>query len=261
MSGTSFDAIDAAVADIELEGELLRLRPLGSLSAPYDDDLREELAAALPPAQTTLETVCRLDTLIGQAFAELAAEAIARFGAVDLIVSHGQTLFHWVDGGRVRGTLQVGQPAWIAERTGVPVVSDLRSRDVAAGGQGAPLVSLLDALLLADRPGVPAALNLGGIANVTILPRAARDESAAGGGTARAAARPRRAARPAPSRSTSAPATRSSTPPRAISPARRSTWTGVFGHMRGAFTGADTNKKGLIDSPRRAPSSSTKSAR
>ncbi len=66
MSGTSFDAIDAAVADIELEGEVLRLRPLGSLSAPYADDLREELAAALPPAPTTLETVCRLDTRIGR---------------------------------------------------------------------------------------------------------------------------------------------------------------------------------------------------
>jgi anhydro-N-acetylmuramic acid kinase len=182
MSGTSFDAIDAAVADIELEGDVLHLRPLGSLSAPYDDDLREELAAALPPAPTTLETVCRLDTRIGQAFAELAAEAIDRFGPADLIASHGQTLFHWVDGGRVRGTLQVGQPAWIAERTGVPVVSDLRSRDVAAGGQGAPLVSLLDALLLADRPGVPAALNLGGIANVTILPRAARAAAAQGAG-------------------------------------------------------------------------------
>ena len=70
MSGTSFDAIDAAAADIELEGDVLHLRPLGSLSAPYDDDLREALAAALPPAQTTLETVCRLDTRIGQAFAE-----------------------------------------------------------------------------------------------------------------------------------------------------------------------------------------------
>ncbi len=186
MSGTSFDAIDAAVADIELEGDVLRLRPLGSLSAPYDDDLREELAAALPPAPTTLETVCRLDTRIGQAFAELAAEAIDRFGPADLIASHGQTLFHWVQDGRVRGTLQVGQPAWIAERTGVPVVSDLRARDVAAGGQGAPLVSLLDALLLADRPGVPAALNLGGIANVTILPRTARADAAQGGSEAAA---------------------------------------------------------------------------
>jgi anhydro-N-acetylmuramic acid kinase len=187
MSGTSFDAIDAAVADLELDGDVLRLRPLGSLSAPYADDLCEELAAALPPAPITLETVCRLDTRIGQAFAALAAEAIDRFGAVDLIASHGQTLFHWVDGGHVHGTLQGGQPAWIAERTGVPVVSDLRSRDVAAGGQGAPLVSLLDALLLAERPGVPAALNLGGIANVTILPRGGdgawrRGGPAAGGG-------------------------------------------------------------------------------
>ena len=161
MSGTSFDAIDAAAADIELEGDVLHLRPLGSLSAPYDDDLREALAAALPPAQTTLATVCRLDTRIGQAFAELAAAAVERFGGADLIASHGQTLFHWVEDGRVEGTLQVGQPAWIAERTGLPVVSDFRARDVAAGGQGAPLVSLLDTLLLADRPGVPAALEPG----------------------------------------------------------------------------------------------------
>jgi anhydro-N-acetylmuramic acid kinase len=167
MSGTSHDAIDAAVADIELDGDELQLRTLGSLNAPYADDLRAELAAALPPARTTLETVCRLDTRIGQAFAALAAEAVARFGG-ELVVSHGQTLFHWAEGGSVRGTLQAGQPAWIAERTGLPVVSDLRARDVAAGGQGAPLASLLDALLLAGRQGVPAALNLGGIANLTV---------------------------------------------------------------------------------------------
>jgi anhydro-N-acetylmuramic acid kinase len=167
MSGTSFDGIDAAVADLALEGETLELRPVGTLGARYPDALREEIEAALPPAQTTLEAVCRLDTRIGQAFAELAAAAVERHGG-ELIVSHGQTLFHWVHDGRVEGTLQLGQPAWIAERTGLPVVADLRARDVAAGGQGAPLVSLLDTLLLNGRPGTPAALNLGGIANLTV---------------------------------------------------------------------------------------------
>ena len=172
MSGTSVDAIDAAVADITLEGETVTLHPLGSVRALYDDDLREEILAALPPAPTTMEAVCRLDTRIGQAFAEVAVAAIEHVGPVDLIVSHGQTLYHWVEDGTVKGTLQLGQPAWIAERTHVAVVSDLRPRDVAAGGQGAPLVSLLDALLLAGREGRPAALNLGGIANLTVPPLA-----------------------------------------------------------------------------------------
>jgi anhydro-N-acetylmuramic acid kinase len=88
-------------------------------------------------------------------------------GAADLVVSHGQTVFHWVEDGTVRGTLQLGEPAWIAELTGLPVVSDLRSRDVAAGGHGAPLVSLFDVLLLSGRP-ASGALNLGGIANLTV---------------------------------------------------------------------------------------------
>ena len=172
MSGTSVDAIDAAIADITLEGETVTLHPLGSVRALYDDDLREEILAALPPAPTTMEAVCRLDTRIGQAFAEVAVAAIEHVGPVDLIVSHGQTLYHWVEDGTVKGTLQLGQPAWIAERTHVAVVSDLRPRDVAAGGQGAPLVSLLDTLLLAGREGRPAALNLGGIANLTVPPLA-----------------------------------------------------------------------------------------
>jgi anhydro-N-acetylmuramic acid kinase len=85
------------------------------------------------------------------------------------VVSHGQTVFHWVADGRAVGTLQLGQPAWIAERTGLPVVSDLRSRDIAAGGHGAPLVSLFDTLLLADRADRGGALNLGGIANLTVV--------------------------------------------------------------------------------------------
>ncbi|TDC19240.1 anhydro-N-acetylmuramic acid kinase [Kribbella albertanoniae] len=171
MSGTSYDAIDAAAADLRLDGDQLVLTPLGMLSQPYPDDVLRELAGLLPPASTTVEQVCRLDTGIGQAFARVAQQAVEQLsgGYAELIVSHGQTVFHWVDDGQVRGTLQLGQPAWIAEATGTTVVSDLRSRDVAAGGQGAPLVSIADVLWLRGRPGVPIALNLGGIANITVV--------------------------------------------------------------------------------------------
>lgn len=182
MSGTSHDAVDAAACELRLADDTLMLTPLGHLSVPYPAALRADLVAALPPSPTTMEAVCRLDTGIGQAFAEVAARAVAELcdGRADLVVSHGQTVFHWAsDGGGVRGTLQVGEPAWIAESTGLPVVSGLRTRDVAAGGQGAPLVGLFDALWLAGRPGTPVALNLGGIANVTVLPSAVAPDSPA----------------------------------------------------------------------------------
>jgi anhydro-N-acetylmuramic acid kinase len=170
MSGTSHDGVDAAAADLELRGDSLLLTPLGMLSSPYPQELRAGLAAALPPAPTTMRDVCRLDTRIGQVFAAVAARADRELcgGRAELVTSHGQTVYHWVEHGRVHGTLQIGSPAWIAEATGCPVVSDLRTRDVAAGGQGAPLVSIFDALWLHGRPGVPAALNLGGIANLTV---------------------------------------------------------------------------------------------
>ncbi len=176
MSGTSYDAVDAAAADLtfEQDGDVLRLRPLGMVSAPYEEPLRRALAAALPPAPTTLAEVCRLDTLIGQAFARLAVLADRELcsGRAELLASHGQTVYHWADGGQVYGTLQLGRPAWIAEASGRPVVADFRPADVAAGGQGAPLVALVDLMLLRGRPGVPAALNIGGIANLTALPAA-----------------------------------------------------------------------------------------
>jgi anhydro-N-acetylmuramic acid kinase len=172
MSGTSFDAIETAAADLHLVDETLVLWPLGSRSFSYDPDLRAAIANILPPATTSAEAVCRLDTRLGQAFAAAALEAAEKFcgGRADLVVSHGQTVFHWVEGGKALGTLQLGQPAWIAERTGSPVVSDLRSRDIAAGGHGAPLVSIFDVLLLGRGPQSRAALNLGGIANLTVVP-------------------------------------------------------------------------------------------
>ncbi len=170
-SGTSLDGIDVAVADLVLDCEDVLLDPRGHREVPYSEGLHRLLLDALPPSATTLEAVCRADTGIGREFATAAQDAVDELadGRADLVVSHGQTLYHWVDDGAVRGTLQLGQPAWVAEATGLPVVSDLRVADVAAGGQGAPLAGLLDTLLLGSRDTPGAALNLGGIANVTVV--------------------------------------------------------------------------------------------
>lgn len=193
MSGTSVDGVDAAVAELTLAGGspesggtveprgTLEIGCVGEATLPWPAGLRERVLAAagsggvLGPAG-----VCRLDRDLGAALGEIAAQAIDRFGPVEVIASHGQTIHHDVDdAGRVRGTLQAGAPAEIAERTGLPVVADFRVRDVAAGGQGAPLVSILDELLLAGAAGTGAgtgaaaapvaALNLGGIANLTVV--------------------------------------------------------------------------------------------
>lgn len=171
ISGTSHDAIEAAAVDLRLDGGTIAAEVLATSSTPYESSLRQRLLDVLPPAQTTLEAVCVLDTRLGQAFAEAAAAVIATLpGAqADLVSSHGQTVYHWVDGPRALGTLQLGQPAWIAERTGLPVVADVRARDIAAGGQGAPLASMLDVLLLGEVRVAAAALNLGGIANITVV--------------------------------------------------------------------------------------------
>lgn len=169
ISGTSHDGIDAAIVELHAEGEVLVGTLLHTSTTPYPPAVRDHLLRALPPAGLGFGDVCELDTRIGQAFAAVAADAIVRAGPVDLVCSHGQTVYHWVDGTKALGTLQLGQPAWIAERTGVPVVADVRIRDITAGGQGAPLVSHMDTLLLADLPGRPGALNLGGISNMTVL--------------------------------------------------------------------------------------------
>jgi anhydro-N-acetylmuramic acid kinase len=171
ISGTSYDAIDAAVADLSLDGDTVWLRPRGLHSGEIPDAIRARIAASLPPGETTIEEVCRLDTELGQLFGQVAVDAIGALapGGADLVVSHGQTFFHWVQDDRCLGTLQLAAPAWIAEATRTMVVSDLRSRDVVRGGHGAPLASTLDALLLLDAENVArGSLNLGGISNITI---------------------------------------------------------------------------------------------
>ena len=179
------DGVDVAVAELRLTGGTIELTPLGHAEVPFPNGLRDRLLAALPPNGCTAEELCRLDTEVGQAFAATAADALATIaqGRADLVASLGQTLYHWVaagpepehngdqlGGARVLGTLQIGQPAWIAETTGLPVVAGLRARDVAAGGQGAPLASVLDHLWLRSSEAITAGLNIGGIANVTVVP-------------------------------------------------------------------------------------------
>ncbi len=200
MSGTSCDGIDVAVAELWFEGGGIRMRALGDVEVELPDELQARVRQVMAGEPFPALAFCRLDTEIGQVFATAVIEACKRitglaFCDIDLICSHGQTLWHWEEQGRTKGTLQMGNPAWIAERTGVTVVSDLRMRDVAAGGNGAPLVGLVDAMLAAglrlgkerregqeqggsrdtltrnspEQHRAVGFLNLGGIANITII--------------------------------------------------------------------------------------------
>ena len=183
LSGTSVDAIDVAAADLtwsdhgDAGAREVLLHPLGHREVPWPDGLRERLLAVLAPAATGAMEICDLHAAAGRALGDVARSAVAELagGRADLVVSHGQTVAHQVAGDRCLGTLQLGGPSWIAEATGLPVLSDLRSRDIAAGGHGAPLASTFDALWLSgagvgdDPGGCTAALNLGGIANVTVV--------------------------------------------------------------------------------------------
>src|SRR5439155_4257650 len=171
MSGTSVDAIDAAVVDITDEDETLILRLLGYLESPIADELRQRIYALFSPEQSRIDEVCDVNVLIGEAFANSATLALRRAGVqADLIASHGQTVWNQVTPGHTRSTLQLGEPSVIAERLGVTTIADFRPRDIAAGGQGAPLASWGDALLFGDQQLSRAVQNIGGIGNVTWVP-------------------------------------------------------------------------------------------
>lgn len=170
MSGTSADGIDAALVDFSDGSARLRF----GRTYPWAPDLRARLVAlGQDDAPLPLDAVAELDVRIARAFAAAAGQALADSGtaaaAVRAIGSHGQTLRHrpW---GEVPYTLQLGDPSTIAERSGIAVVADFRRRDVAAGGHGAPLLPGLHAALLRDGGEDRAVLNLGGIANLTLLP-------------------------------------------------------------------------------------------
>jgi len=184
MSGTSADGIDAALVRITGAPPRLRARLKGFHSHPYPPQVREAILRIANVAATTTGEISQLNFLLGEFFARAAMAACRKLRVplrqVSLIGSHGQTVFHQGSPGeflghaRVASTLQIGEPAVIAERTGIPVIADFRPADMAAGGQGAPLVPFVDFLLYRHGRFGRIALNVGGIANLTVLPAKAR---------------------------------------------------------------------------------------
>ena len=172
MSGTSGDGVDAAA--IELEVPAKDVRVLATASAPYPRNVRDAVLALGEGGMTSAADVARLHGLLGDRYAEIAAQLLGDIGAsrADVIALHGQTIAYLPD---EHVTFQIGDAARVARRTGIPVVDDLRSADVAAGGHGAPLVPFADLILFARLAPV-AVLNIGGIANVTLIPTARAED-------------------------------------------------------------------------------------
>jgi anhydro-N-acetylmuramic acid kinase len=180
MSGTSADGIDAALLEIGPGRAWPRLHLLHFAVLPFPRGVRERILRAADDCPGGAGELCHLNAYLGELFAKAAASVARRSGLklrdVALIGCHGQTIIHLPsprpDGGvSVRSTLQIGEPSVIAERTGVTTVADFRPRDLAAGGEGAPLTPYLHALLFRHPWRDRIVLNLGGIANLTYLPK------------------------------------------------------------------------------------------
>lgn len=173
ISGTSADGIEAAVVEINGVPPAFQWKLLKHLHVDHPGTLRDEIVKCFRPEYGTVDRLCALNFHLGEAFAEATLRAIDAAGLkpsqVDLIGSHGQTMWH-IPTGKDASTLQLGEPAIIAERTGITTISNFRTRDMAAGGQGAPLVPYLDVMLLSHPTLTRGALNIGGIGNVTYLP-------------------------------------------------------------------------------------------
>jgi anhydro-N-acetylmuramic acid kinase len=170
MSGTSVDGIDAVLVDFSATNpELVAAKTFG-----WDPALHRAITSALDaPGQTTLQTLGVLDAQLGEAFARVALDLIGNAGIdagqIVAIGSHGQTRYHAPDA-NIPFTTQAGDPNRIAELTGITTVADFRRRDIAAGGQGAPLVPAFHQSLFQQAGTSRAILNIGGIANITLLP-------------------------------------------------------------------------------------------
>ncbi len=183
MSGTSHDAIDAALVGITGSGEATKLRIIAHNEYPYPGDVREIISGIMANGASSLKQFAGFDFLMAEVFAEAALKITDEAGLtpadIDLIASHGQTVFHspapeTIANRGIKSTLQAGRPSVIAERTGITTAGDFRSADIAAGGEGAPLVPFADFILFSDPSKGRICLNIGGIANITCLPASAK---------------------------------------------------------------------------------------
>jgi anhydro-N-acetylmuramic acid kinase len=180
MSGTSADGIDAAIIELrQKEEEAVSVSLLAFDTISFPVGLRDRILEISDPEHGRVDDICRMHFVLGELFAEAAGAVSAAAGYsmadLDLIGSHGQTIHHLPDrvelfGVKTGATLQIGDPSVIAQRTGIVTVGDFRTADIARGGQGAPLVPYVDYLLFKHTEKARGLLNIGGIANMTVLP-------------------------------------------------------------------------------------------
>ena len=173
MSGTSLDGIDAALVKIE-EKNCLEVKLVEFITLGYSQEVHEEILLCCDEKLGTVDRICRLNFKLGELFAKAVLKVVKTasisLSEIDLIGSHGQTIYHDVRKNYFISTLQIGAGGVIAERTGITTVSNFRIRDVAAGGEGAPLVPYVDYILYSDSKYNRVLQNIGGIANYTYLP-------------------------------------------------------------------------------------------
>jgi len=182
MSGTSADGVTAALTEIAGTGATAAVRLLAHGTYPYPDEVSRRLFSLFTPGASTVKDVCEMNFVVGECFADAALRLLSEHGLgvseVDAVGSHGQTVWHQPNAEPVAGvcaasTLQIGEPAVISSRTGLPVVADFRKADMAAGGQGAPLTPYLDYVLHRHPASSRVLQNIGGIANLTYIPASA----------------------------------------------------------------------------------------